>query len=92
MQLLHFLLHVDYFIGYCSHHQHAHLCVQQSNQCTSSIVMFVLQDFRYQFTIKMLGNAGVCVSGETVKRLKVWISEDAIHLAIELIKSSTPLL
>jgi hypothetical protein len=38
--------------------------------------------------IKMLSNTGVCVSGQTIERLKGWISEDAIHLAVELIKSS----
>jgi len=37
--------------------------------------------------IKMLSNVGVCVSGRTVERLKVQISEDAIHLAVELMKN-----
>ncbi|KAJ7164617.1 hypothetical protein C8R43DRAFT_946433 [Mycena crocata] len=37
--------------------------------------------------IQMLSNAGVCVSGQTVERLKVIISEDAIRLAVELITS-----
>lgn len=35
----------------------------------------------------MLSNAGICVSGMTVERLKARISEDAINLAVELIKS-----
>jgi hypothetical protein len=35
----------------------------------------------------MLSNARISVSGRTIERLKVWISEDAIHLAVELIKS-----
>ncbi|KAF7972318.1 hypothetical protein HWV62_18506 [Athelia sp. TMB] len=35
----------------------------------------------------MLSNAGICVSGMTVERLKARISEDAIDLAVELIKS-----
>lgn len=33
----------------------------------------------------MLSNAGICVSGRTVERLKIRISEDAISLAIQLI-------
>ncbi|KAJ6620519.1 hypothetical protein B0H10DRAFT_2359050 [Mycena sp. CBHHK59/15] len=37
--------------------------------------------------IQMLSNAGVCVSGETIERLKVRISEDSIRLAVELITS-----
>ncbi|KAJ6610514.1 hypothetical protein B0H10DRAFT_1811382, partial [Mycena sp. CBHHK59/15] len=37
--------------------------------------------------ILMLSNAGVCVSGETIERLKVRISEDAVRLAVELITS-----
>ncbi|KAJ7454208.1 hypothetical protein FB451DRAFT_1184959 [Mycena latifolia] len=37
--------------------------------------------------VQMLSNAGVCVSGDTVERLKVRISEDAIRLAVELITS-----
>lgn len=35
----------------------------------------------------MLSNTGVCVLGETIERLKGRISKDAIHLAVELIKS-----
>ncbi|KAF7965706.1 hypothetical protein HWV62_42205 [Athelia sp. TMB] len=37
--------------------------------------------------IQMLSNAGICVSGRTVERLKGRISEDTISLAVELIKS-----
>ncbi|KAJ7337029.1 hypothetical protein DFH08DRAFT_705992 [Mycena albidolilacea] len=37
--------------------------------------------------VQMLSNAGVCVSGDPVERLKVRISEDAIKLAVELITS-----
>jgi hypothetical protein len=37
--------------------------------------------------MKMLSNAGVCVSGRTVERVKVRISEDAIQLAVKLFKS-----
>ncbi|KAJ6614111.1 hypothetical protein B0H10DRAFT_1950906 [Mycena sp. CBHHK59/15] len=37
--------------------------------------------------MQMLNNAGICISGDTVERLKVRISEDAIRLAIELITS-----
>ncbi|KAK7006618.1 hypothetical protein R3P38DRAFT_3325954 [Favolaschia claudopus] len=37
--------------------------------------------------ILMLSNAGICVSGRTVKRLKVRITEDAIQLAVNLIGS-----
>jgi hypothetical protein len=35
----------------------------------------------------MLSNAGVCVSGRTVERLKSFISNDAIRLAAEFIRS-----
>ncbi|KAJ7197913.1 hypothetical protein GGX14DRAFT_503908, partial [Mycena pura] len=35
--------------------------------------------------MQMLSNAGVCISGDTVERLKIRISEDAISMAIELI-------
>ncbi|KAJ7876876.1 hypothetical protein B0H14DRAFT_2342476 [Mycena olivaceomarginata] len=37
--------------------------------------------------IQMLSNAGVCVSGDTIERLKERVSEDAISLAVELITS-----
>ncbi|KAK6984169.1 hypothetical protein R3P38DRAFT_3333012 [Favolaschia claudopus] len=37
--------------------------------------------------ILMLSNAGICVSGRTVERLKVRITEDAIQLAVNLIGS-----
>ncbi|KAK7028602.1 hypothetical protein R3P38DRAFT_2622936 [Favolaschia claudopus] len=37
--------------------------------------------------IQMLSNAGVCVSGQTVERVKTRITEDAIQLAIQLILS-----
>ncbi|KAK7035018.1 hypothetical protein R3P38DRAFT_3184554 [Favolaschia claudopus] len=37
--------------------------------------------------IQMLSNAGICVSGQTVERLKVRITENAISLAIQLILS-----
>ncbi|KAJ7834341.1 hypothetical protein B0H14DRAFT_3462101 [Mycena olivaceomarginata] len=37
--------------------------------------------------IQMLSNAGVCVSGDTIERLKERVSEDAINLAVELITS-----
>ncbi|KAJ7455023.1 hypothetical protein B0H11DRAFT_1740201 [Mycena galericulata] len=37
--------------------------------------------------VQMLSNAGVCVSGRTVERLKVRITDDAIRLAVELITS-----
>ncbi|KAJ6533784.1 hypothetical protein DFH09DRAFT_1369988 [Mycena vulgaris] len=35
--------------------------------------------------VQMLSNAGLCVSSQTVERLKVRITEDAIRLAVELI-------
>jgi hypothetical protein len=35
----------------------------------------------------MLSNAGVCVSGRTIERLKLYISNDAIQLAVDLILS-----
>jgi hypothetical protein len=35
----------------------------------------------------MLSNAGVCVSGQTIERLKFRISEDAVSLAVELMTS-----
>ncbi|KAJ7807181.1 hypothetical protein B0H14DRAFT_3765051 [Mycena olivaceomarginata] len=35
----------------------------------------------------MLSNAGVCVSGRTIERLKIRITEDAIQLAVSLITS-----
>ncbi|KAJ7112391.1 hypothetical protein C8R43DRAFT_903646, partial [Mycena crocata] len=37
--------------------------------------------------VQMLSNAGVCVSSQTVERLKEIITKDAIHLAVELITS-----
>ncbi|KAJ7431901.1 hypothetical protein FB451DRAFT_1421046 [Mycena latifolia] len=37
--------------------------------------------------VLMLSNAGICVSSQTVERLKVRITEDAIRLAVELITS-----
>ncbi|KAJ7077663.1 hypothetical protein B0H15DRAFT_915181 [Mycena belliarum] len=37
--------------------------------------------------VQMLSNAGVCVSSQTVERLKVRITDDAIRLAVELITS-----
>ncbi|KAJ7722835.1 hypothetical protein B0H16DRAFT_1473181 [Mycena metata] len=37
--------------------------------------------------VQMLSNAGICVSSDTIERLKVLISEDAIGLAVELITS-----
>ncbi|KAJ7056827.1 hypothetical protein C8F01DRAFT_1087095 [Mycena amicta] len=37
--------------------------------------------------VTMLSNAGVCVSSDTVERLKVRITEDAIQLAVSLITS-----
>ncbi|KAJ7739617.1 hypothetical protein B0H14DRAFT_2407680 [Mycena olivaceomarginata] len=37
--------------------------------------------------VLMLSNAGVCVSGRTIKRLKIRITEDAIQLAVSLITS-----
>ncbi|KAG6835515.1 hypothetical protein H0H93_000635 [Arthromyces matolae] len=37
--------------------------------------------------MKMLSNAGVCVSGRTIERLKGVISQDAIQSAVELMKS-----
>ncbi|KAG6874447.1 hypothetical protein C0992_007674 [Termitomyces sp. T32_za158] len=38
----------------------------------------------------MLSNTGVSVSGRTVERLKAFVSDDAIHLAVNLIKSGEP--
>jgi hypothetical protein len=61
------------------------------NRATNALPLLLGLFFKISGTssrvIKMLGNAGVCVSGRTVERLKVRISEDAIHLAIEHIKS-----
>ena len=61
------------------------------NRATNALPLLLGLFFKISGTssrvIKMLGNAGVCVSGRTVERLKVRISEDAIHLAVELIKS-----
>ncbi|KAJ7678565.1 hypothetical protein B0H14DRAFT_3536412 [Mycena olivaceomarginata] len=37
----------------------------------------------------MLSNAGVCVSGRTIERLKIRITEDAIQLAVSLISVIT---
>ncbi|KAJ6616714.1 hypothetical protein B0H10DRAFT_1798945, partial [Mycena sp. CBHHK59/15] len=37
--------------------------------------------------IQMLSNAGVCVSGETIERLKVQISEDTIRFTVDLMTS-----
>lgn len=37
--------------------------------------------------VLMLSNAGVCVSGRTIERLKIRITEDAIQLAVSLITS-----
>ncbi|KAJ7852217.1 hypothetical protein B0H14DRAFT_2581055 [Mycena olivaceomarginata] len=37
--------------------------------------------------VLMLSNAGVCVSGLTVERLKVRITEDAVQLAVQLMTS-----
>ncbi|KAJ7702639.1 hypothetical protein B0H17DRAFT_1237044 [Mycena rosella] len=37
--------------------------------------------------IQMLSNAGVCVSSDTIERLKIRISEDAVNLAVDLITS-----
>ncbi|KAG5645294.1 hypothetical protein DXG03_006483 [Asterophora parasitica] len=40
--------------------------------------------------VVMLSNAGVCVSGRTIERLKETISKDAIDLAIQLMTSGKP--
>ncbi|KAF7969486.1 hypothetical protein HWV62_27227 [Athelia sp. TMB] len=60
--------------------------------------MFLAQDFAQNIdeniisgtslrVMKMLSNVGICVSNQTIERLKTCISEGAIQLAVELITS-----
>ncbi|KAJ6608882.1 hypothetical protein B0H10DRAFT_1814913 [Mycena sp. CBHHK59/15] len=61
------------------------------NRATNVLPLILGSFFKISGTssrvMQMLSNAGICVSGDTVERLKVRISEAAIRLAIKLITS-----
>lgn len=61
------------------------------NRATNLLPLLLCLFFKISGTstrvIRMLSNVGVCVSGRTAERLKVRISEDAIQLAVALVRS-----
>ncbi|KAJ7233439.1 hypothetical protein C8J57DRAFT_1090569 [Mycena rebaudengoi] len=61
------------------------------NRATNLLPLLLCLFFKISGTstrvVRMLSNAGVCVSGRTAERLKVRISEDAIQLGIALVLS-----
>jgi len=65
----------------------AFVCSRATNMLPLLLGLFFKLLGTTSWVMKMLSNAGVCVSGQTIEKLKVLISKNVIHLVVKLFKS-----